>query len=239
MPSSNCLFCRGPAENATRDGRLSLCRKCATSKVMPLLKDVLGKDELVRVANELANEPSAADRKIQRLIADQARPIAQRKPLMEFSTSMPETPPRARALLKMARAAVQAGRTGFAKGVFEMAVEAGATVNIAAELSAGTGTPARPATKPTRAARRPTVPVEVQRLAVARAQARAEGQVYEGDVAGMVAKAGLKTYGDTELSTTAGTAATTRAPTRPAGKKAPPSKAQIAEMCRRAGLQAG
>jgi hypothetical protein len=107
------------------------------------------------------------------------------------------------------------------------------------QFSRGLGTPARPAAKPARAARRPAVSVATQRLILARAQARSEGQVYEGDVAGMVAKAGLKTYGATELSTAtagAGTAATTRTPTRPAGKKAPPSKADIRAICEKAGL---
>jgi hypothetical protein len=105
-------------------------------------------------------------------------------------------------------------------------------------FSRGTGTPARPAAKPARPSCRPAVPVEQQRLILARAQARAEGQVYEGDVEALFRKAGLKTNnGGAELSIgTAGTSTNTRTTARPAGKKAPPSKADIAEMCRKAGL---
>jgi hypothetical protein len=93
----------------------------------------------------------------------------------------------------------------------------------AVQFSRGLGTPTR---------RGRMTPAE-QRLAVARAQAKQAGQVFEGDIPALVAKAGLKTNGAAELSTGA---AGTRTPTRPAGKSKVPTKADILEMCRRAGL---
>jgi hypothetical protein len=97
-------------------------------------------------------------------------------------------------------------------------------------------------TEMSRGVPRPAVPVRPHRmskseqaLAIARAQARQHNEVIDQDIKAMVARAGLRVNAPTELST----GATARTPTRAAGKKAPPSKADISEMCRRAGLQAG
>ena len=54
MPSSSCLLCRGPAESSTRDGRLSVCRKCCRNVVLPLVVDALGEDEAARAVADLA-----------------------------------------------------------------------------------------------------------------------------------------------------------------------------------------
>jgi hypothetical protein len=183
MPAAtSCLLCRRAAESKTSDARYAFCRDCCRTKLLPLIASALGKTELQRAANEIASEPSEADKKIARLIA--ARPG-------------------------------QAGAVPSARRPLE--------------FSRGTGTPARPATP------RRRMSVAEQRLAVARYAAKCDGQVFEGDIAGMVKKAGLRVNnGGAELSIgTAGTGTTTRPAT---GKKAPPSKAQIAEMVKRAGL---
>jgi hypothetical protein len=178
MPRT-CFFCRNSAESAVKGGReFAACRACCRSKLLPMLADALGKTELARAANEIASEPSQADKKLARLIA--ARPAQ--------------------------AATVQ-------------------TVRRPLEFSRGTGRPAAPGRRMTQ---------RQQLLALVRAQARAEGQVYEGDVAEMVAKAGLKTYGAAELSTA--TAGTGTGPANKSKSKAPPSKADISEMIRKAGL---
>jgi hypothetical protein len=100
-----------------------------------------------------------------------------------------------------------------------------------AEMSRGTGTPAAPT------ALRRRMTKQEQALAVARYMARQNCEVLDVDIRRSVAKAGLKTYGGAELSTvTAGTSTTTRTPARPATKGKVPSKADIQEMIRRAGL---
>jgi hypothetical protein len=181
----SCLLCRRAAESRTSDGRYAFCRECCRTKLLPLVASALGKQELLAAANEIASEPSEADKKIAKLIA--ARPVQ--------------------------AATVQAVRRPL-------------------EFSRGTGTPAAPGRRMTQ---------RQQLLALARAQAKDAGQVFEGDVPAMVRRAGLKTNSPTELSTATagtGTAATTRATARPAakGKSKVPSKADIRAMCEKAGL---
>jgi hypothetical protein len=99
-----------------------------------------------------------------------------------------------------------------------------------AEMSRGTGRPAAPG-RPRRMTK------AEQAMAIARYQARQNNEVIPQDIERMVRRAGLRVNGGggAELSTaTAGGG--TRTTAQPAGKTAPPSKKEIAEMIRRAGL---
>jgi hypothetical protein len=191
MPAAtNCLFCRRAAESKTSDGRYAFCRECCRSKLLPLIAESLGRDELARIANQLATTPGAGSGP---------------KPMVPDATAD-----------KLTRL-IYGDRRG-------------------TEMSRGTGRPAAPSAPWRRMTK------SEQALAIARYQARQHNEVIPQDIERMVAKAGLRVNGGaTELSTTAGTstgtAATTRTPARPAGKaKAPPSRSQIEEMVRRAGL---
>jgi hypothetical protein len=186
MRVQSCYFCRGSAENATKDNKLSCCRKCCIEKLLPLIASAIGPVVLAQAANRLASTPGAA---------------AGPKPMV------PETDKIAKLLY---------GSRG-------------------AEMSRGTGRPAQPARRMTKAQ---------QALAVARAQARQNGEVIDQDIKAMVCRAGLAVNAPTELSTaTAGTVGATNSRTTAgtvgATNSKVPTKADIREMCRRAGLAAG
>jgi hypothetical protein len=228
-------------------------------EVAALLKDALGPDELLRAVNALATRGGGGkpmttdgDDKITRLLTDRGAEMSR-------GTGRPVS--RGQALLDLARGLLRDGRTAAAKDIFLMARQAGAKVDVAAELSNAAAVVV-PARKPAVKLAAPRLSVEQQRLIMARAQARSEGQMYKGDVEAMVKRAGFKTAGDaTELSTTVAVAAPARpsftvsgvrsrlasqsagasglAPGETAGRK--PTKAEqadIEERIRRAGLRA-
>jgi hypothetical protein len=87
-----CSLCRQSAEASTKDQKFSACRKCVREKLLPLCLDSLGKADLTSAVAALSADPTAAEKKLQKLVAGQAGQTGQRKPL-EFSrgTGRPAT----------------------------------------------------------------------------------------------------------------------------------------------------
>jgi hypothetical protein len=124
MPSKTCTFCRGPAENSTRDGRVCCCRRCAKDVVLPMLKDILGPDELARAVAVLRPMPSGlgADRGTQ-MSRGRGKPVKQPQ-----RTRMT----REQVQLGLARAAARLDGRTLKADVREMARKAGFAVNESA-----------------------------------------------------------------------------------------------------------
>jgi hypothetical protein len=80
MPSQTCHFCRGAAEQRSRDGRLICCRKCAKEQLLPLLIDALGPAEVSSAADDAAGQGRGVFRPIN-------QPFEGRRPVLPLGAT--------------------------------------------------------------------------------------------------------------------------------------------------------
>src|SRR5947209_2396384 len=93
MAGQSCVFCKGPSECQNR--KLSCCRRCAVSTLLPLLAEIIGPDELRRLLDQASDAAADAGAgngggtdKLARLIAG-ARPGAAGGRLIAASVRRP------------------------------------------------------------------------------------------------------------------------------------------------------